>query len=265
MTKVPQHFEAWQPATRVIMPSIRSSEVRIVAISGSQGSGKSTLADILVGELRRAGVPSAAVSLDDFYLTRSARSELAQRVHPLLATRGVPGTHEIAWLQDTLRGVRDGKQEIVVPRFDKGADDRRGEEVLSVDVLVIEGWCLGVLPEPSERLLEPMNTLERDEDADGTWRRYVNDAIAQRYAPTWPLIDLWVHLRVPSFEQVLAWRTKQEQALPPARRMSAPALERFVSHYERCTRWLWASPPVEPGYVVELASDHQVAGVRPLG
>ena len=34
------------------------------------------------------------VSIDDFYKTRNERKKLSQKKHPLLMTRGVPGTHD---------------------------------------------------------------------------------------------------------------------------------------------------------------------------
>lgn len=272
MTKVPQqlsrhvarHRSAWQGVIDAIVPRIGASRARIVAISGSQGSGKSTLAQLLVDALVDAGSRSAAVSIDDFYLTRAERAALADRVHPLLATRGVPGTHDTGWFARTLERVRAGESEVVVPRFDKGADDRTGEEAVRADLLVIEGWCLGVQAQPASLLREPINRLERDEDRDGTWRRYVNDAIVRDYAPLWPLVDFWVHLRVPGFEQVLEWRTQQEKELPRAQQMSADEIGRFVAHYERCTRSLWASTPQAPGIVVELDRDHAVSALTTL-
>ena len=128
-----------------------------------------------------------------------------------------------------------------------------------VRTLVLEGWCLGVVPQPDKLLNEPCNALERAEDPDGTWRRYVNEQIREHYQPLWQFVDLWVHLRVPGFAQVVAWRTQQEQQLPPTRRMSTPAIARFIAHYERVTRWLWQSPPLGPGMVVRLDQDHNVA------
>jgi D-glycerate 3-kinase len=68
-----------------------SSTTRIIAINGSQGSGKSTLADYLCTVIsERHNISTLALSLDDFYLTKTERLKLALDVHPLLATRGVP-------------------------------------------------------------------------------------------------------------------------------------------------------------------------------
>lgn len=69
--------------------------VPVWGLSALQGTGKSTLAAQLAQAAQREGLRSAVLSLDDFYLTRAARQALARQVHPLLVTRGPPGTHKI--------------------------------------------------------------------------------------------------------------------------------------------------------------------------
>ena len=54
----------------------------VVGICGSQASGKSTLTAVLAQLLEARGLRTAAISLDDLYLTRAERGDLAQRVHP---------------------------------------------------------------------------------------------------------------------------------------------------------------------------------------
>ena len=205
------------------------------------------------------GINTLSCSIDDFYLSRADRTQLARQVHPLLQTRGVPGTHEWHWLQSVLQAVREGGAELRLPVFDKGRDDRKGTITAEVDTLVLEGWCLGVTAQPDNLLADPVNDLERDEDPQGIWRGYVNDQIRDHYESLWTQVDLWVHLRVPSFTQVVHWRTQQEQQLPASQRMSEPEILRFIQHYERLTRWLWASVPLGPGVVVRLDEAHQVA------
>ena len=121
----------------------RSTRAPVIGVSGCQGSGKSTLAALLVVLLRELmGLRAINLSLDDFYLTQASREELARTVHPLLATRGVPGTHDVALALDTLNSLRE-PGEVAIPRFNKAVDDRRpGEEwprvAAPVDVIVLE-------------------------------------------------------------------------------------------------------------------------------
>src|SRR4051794_34319435 len=101
---------------------LRAHGTTIVGLSGLQGSGKSTLARQLGAAMDARGVATEVLALDDFYIGRSARMALASTVHPLLATRGVPGTHDIALLIGTLDALRKARarQPVTIPRFDKG-------------------------------------------------------------------------------------------------------------------------------------------------
>lgn len=257
----PGPFADWQALSRVVAPLAIATEARVIGISGSQGSGKSSLAASLSQTLAALQAPTAVSSLDDFYLTRAAREELANTVHPLLQTRGVPGTHDWCWLKQTLDAVHAGAAELELPRFDKGADDRSGTVTVAARRLLIEGWCVGVTPQPQEELSKPCNLLEREEDTDGRWRTWVNRQIVDHYMLLWEKVDLWVHLRVPDFALVEQWRLQQEQQLPREQRMSAAEISRFVQHYERLTRWMWRCPAMGPGFMVMLDEQHQVAQV----
>ena len=72
---------------------------------------------------------------------------------------------------------------VPLPRFNKGADDRLPADQwerapAGTRLLLLEGWCVGARPQPEEALAAPVNALERQEDADGRWRRFVNAALA---------------------------------------------------------------------------------------
>lgn len=217
----------------------------LVGLSGTQASGKSTLAAQLARAARRRGHETLVLALDDYYLGREERRVLAQRVHPLLATRGVPGTHHVAALREALVACRDGRaQGLALPRFDKGRDSRlppsRWRRVRKAPALVIlEGWCIGVPPQAPAALRAPVNALERAQDADGRWRRHVQDCLRRDYLPAWRLLDRLVLLAAPSFDVVARWRDQAERPLraqgaPKA--MSPRAIRRFIAHYERLTR-----------------------------
>lgn len=240
-----------------------SRHVNVLAVSGGQGAGKSTLANAICSAYGLLNQTSAACSIDDFYLRKVERQTLAREVHPLLATRGVPGTHDVPLAAQTLDALAAG-QAVSIPRFDKGLDDRLEEsqaiETQQVDRVVFEGWCLGAAPVDTNALLTPLNDLEAEEDPQQVWRRYVNDALVD-YLALWERVDFWIFLAVPDLAAVLRWRTQQEQSLPAERRMSAAAIERFVAHYERLTRILLEQMRTKADWVIDLAADHTVAAV----
>ena len=218
----------------------------VIGLSGLQGSGKSTLAGQVVSLAQSRGIAALTMSIDDFYLGRAARKELARAVHPLLKTRGVPGTHDVPLVNFTLDALRNASAEkpARIPRFDKGTDTRmppsRWRHVKHPPRFVIlEGWCIGVPPQTEAELRKPINELERNEDADGTWRHWVNDQLKRNYVPLWKRFDELAILQAPSFDVVLNWRDQQERALRKrhaARAQTTQQLKRFLQHYERLSR-----------------------------
>jgi D-glycerate 3-kinase len=161
---------------------------------------------------------------------------------------------------------------VSIPSFDKAADDRRPEgewprHTGRADVIMLEGWCLGALPEEDAALHEPINRLEATEDADGRWRRYVNDRLRGEYRDLWAQLDVMLMLEVPGMEQVIEWRGLQERKLAEAHAttgapgtgiMDEAELRRFVMHYERITRHLLAEMPGRADVVLRVNQAHQI-------
>src|SRR5690606_18641991 len=149
-----------------------ASRARVYGVTGLQGTGKSTLAAQMAALAAERGHAVAVLSVDDVYLDHDERVRLAREVHPLLATRGPPGTHDVALACCTLDALRAGEP-VALPRFDKLADRRLPEadwpRAGPVDLVLFEGWFLGTPAEPDSALAEPLNALERDEDPDGRW------------------------------------------------------------------------------------------------
>lgn len=216
---------------------------RCYGIVGLQGAGKSTLSAQMTALAAQRGLQVVALSIDDFYLGHTARQELGRSVHPLCATRGVPGTHEVALACEVLDALRVGRP-IALPRFDKIADDRLPREEWPVlqhaDLVILEGWFLKAPPQTDAELIEPLNALERDEDPNGTWRRWSNQALAAGYPPLWSRLDRLLFLQGPGFDIVPQWRWQQEQTLqaahPDRQAMTRAQVERFVQFFERISR-----------------------------
>jgi D-glycerate 3-kinase len=244
------------------------SRPMVLGLAGAQGSGKSTLAARLAARLTAAGHPALAVSIDDFYLPRARRQALAMAVHPLLAIRGVPGTHDLPLLFDRLARARAG-QPTSMPRFDKLADDRRPPQdwasAPSLACLILEGWCIGARPQPAKLLAAPVNALEANEDSDGCWRTHVNMQLAGAYQHVWNRLDALAFLAAPDWETVPRWRADQEAALSRSSGrpgMDAAAIARFCAHYERLTRWQLASTPAQASLVLRLDRQRRLVGVN---
>jgi D-glycerate 3-kinase len=258
----------WLPLAQEIASHTKAKRPLVVGINGAQGSGKSTVCAFLEPLLGELGLTAVTLSLDDLYLTREERSRLAKRVHPLFATRGVPGTHDVALGAAILNRLLSGGS-AELPRFDKARDDRapgRARIQGPVDVVLFEGWCVGAAPQPAAALREPLNDLERDEDPEGIWRREVNRRLATDYAELFARIDLLVMLKVPDFEAVRANRRLQEEKLGsgPAV-MDEAALDRFLAHYQRLTEHMFAEMPARADILVEIGRDQRPLRVSTRG
>jgi D-glycerate 3-kinase len=251
---------------------LRARDDALVGLSGLQASGKSTLAAQLAAAARERGIATEVLALDDFYLGRRDRGALARDVHPLLATRGVPGTHDVALIVETVHALHDAspRRPARIPRFDKGRDTRlppsRWRHVTSPPKLILlEGWCIGVPPEAPRVLTRAVNSLELREDPDARWRMWVNARLAGEYAALWRRLDALIVLAAPSFEIVSRWRDEPERALRKhgaPRAMSRAALHRFLMHYERLSRHALRTLPAHAAVVVTLDASRRVESIR---
>lgn len=262
-------------AARIATEARAAGRCWVVGVCGTQASGKSTLCAVVARLLEEAGLAAAVLSIDDLYLTHEARQGLARDIHPLLATRGVPGTHDVELglqLLDAL--ARSG--EVRLPRFDKARDTRLPQAEWDrfagpADVVLFEGWCVGARPQAEAALAAPVNDLEREEDPEGLWRRYANARLAGPYQALFGRLDRLVLLQAPGFETVLGWRREQEAKLRTrlasggedlSRTLDEAALARFVAHYERLTRHILAEMPRRADVLARLGADRELLELR---
>lgn len=243
----------------------------LVGINGAQGTGKSTLALLLQDLLCAQDYKVAVLSIDDFYLSRSSREQLARSVHPLLASRGVPGTHDVELLQKTLQALASASrgQLVELPAFDKATDDivaplQRPRVEGPIDLILLEGWFIGAGAQSEELLENPVNALEQKEDPEGHWRHWVNAKLAGQYQQVFQQLDLLILMQAPSFEQVYQWRGLQESKLRQKNSgkatavMDESALRRFIEHFERLTRHCLQTLPQQADLIYRLNQQHQV-------
>ncbi len=255
------------------LPALRGQQHPfLLGINGAQGTGKSTLADFLcffAHSLHSWNV--ATLSIDDFYLTLEQRADLAHTIHPLLKTRGVPGTHDLQMLSCSLNELRNAKagDSVPLPRFNKATDDRADPSDWPsvdgpVDMIILEGWCVGTEAQTKAELASPVNALEEKEDPHGTWRTYVNTKLQSDYANVFAQIDTLVFLKAPSFDAIRRWRTEQEQKLAATKPsgtqglMSEQEIVRFIQFYERLTRANLSRLPDLANIVFHLNEAHRV-------
>ena len=246
----------------------------LVSINGAQGTGKSTMTRFLkfiIESEMKCNV--AELSLDDFYLTRKQRFQLADDVHPLFKTRGVPGTHDVAMLERVLHDLLAQKP-CDIPRFDKAKDDRCDEQAWDhqgqpVDVILFEGWCNNSPAQDVSALDQAVNELEENEDPQGIWRHHVNEQLIDYQKRVFHNTDMCIMLNAPDFECIYQWRSLQEQKLRSTlcaadkqHSMDEDQLKRFIQHYERVSRHTLKTLPAIADVVLPVAPDHMITGIE---
>jgi len=256
-----------EPFVAAVLDDALAHAGRSYAIAGLQGSGKSTLSAQVAALAATRGMRAVVLSIDDFYLGRRERLRLGREVHPLLATRGPPGSHDVPLAIDTIDALREGRA-ARLPRFDKIADSRlppsKWPLARGADLVLFEGWFQKVPAQREDEIVVPLNALEREEDVDGTWRRWCNEALGRDYPPLWRLIDRMLFLEGPGFEIVPEWRWQQEVTLqaanPDRQAMTKPQVLRFVQFFERVSRQALRTLPAIADRHVRLDATRRPVG-----
>lgn len=263
-------------ANQLLFKSTTKQAPYFIGINGCQGSGKSTLTDFIAEYLsHKFGLNIAILSLDDFYHDQQHRLTLAENVHPLLKTRGVPGTHNTELMQHVLTSLNEGNLPVALPRFNKATDNPHPIESWPVisdtpDIVIFEGWSWGVPPQSAQELAEPINELEADKDPDGLWRQFSNTAISTEYASLYSFMDYWVMLKAPTFECVSQWRKEQEHKLAASNPgddsgvMSDQEVDVFIQHYQRLTEHCLEHIPAISNIVLSLDKERKILSVTGL-
>ena len=159
-----------------------------VGLAGGQGTGKTTISSIIKIILEKYfKLKVFKISIDDFYKTRKERIFLSKKVHPMLLTRGVPGTHDINMILDFFKKSKSKKfKRLKLPTFNKAIDDRFSKKhwydlKKKPDVIIFEGWCVGAKSEKNNTLKRTINSMEKTKDQKQIWRKYVNDQLKTKY------------------------------------------------------------------------------------
>jgi D-glycerate 3-kinase len=188
----------------------------VQGILGGQGTGKTTLGAVLTRILAELGDRTLSWSIDDLYKTYAVRQRLREQ-DPRLIWRGPPGTHDVelgVQILDHLRQKERGTP-IALPRFDKslwqGAGDRTTPELITnVDIVLFEGWFVGVRPIDPIVLAtapEPIRT-----EFDRAFARDTNLRL-QAYLPLWERLDRLLVLYPVDYRFSQQWRKQAEQEM----------------------------------------------------
>ena len=248
----------------------------IIGLAGGQGSGKTTISSILTLILKKYFKLNVfKVSIDDFYKTRKDRRILSNTKHPLLMTRGVPGTHDIDLMLRFFTKVKSKNfKKIEIPKFNKAIDDRYKKNFWyklksKPDVVIFEGWCVGAKAQTINQLKKPVNSLERVYDQRIKWRSYVNNQLKTKYNILFKQLDGLLYLKAKNFNLLKKWRLKQERKLWAKTKnkrnlkiMSSGDLLNFMQTYQRITQQMFKDATKSSSVIMNLNSKHQIQHIK---
>jgi len=249
---------------------IRKGKTLFLGLSGGQGSGKTTISKILKIIMKNYFKRRVHVSsIDDFYKTRNQRKKLSYKIHPLFETRGVPGTHDANLIIKFFKKIKINKFiKFKLPKFDKSLDDRTKSKYFykinrKPEIVILEGWCVGAKPQSNLLIRRPVNILEKKEDKDLKWRKYVNEKLQKEYKKLFSMIDHFIFIKIPNFKMVLKWRLLQEDKLRKKFRkskkiMNYDEIKRFIMFYQRITLQMIKDLSKSASVVMILKKNHEL-------
>ena len=246
-----------------------------IGLAGGQGTGKTTISSILKIILTKYfKLKVFKISIDDLYKTRKDRMSLSKKIHPMLLTRGVPGTHDINIMIKFFENLKNKKfKKLKLPKFDKSIDDRRSKKFWYTinkrpDVIILEGWCVGAKSENNKSLKRNVNPLEKTNDKMMIWRKFVNNNLKNSYKNLFSQINCLIYLKAKNFKLLQQWRLKQEKKLlikskqkKNSKIMNKAAVINFMQTYQRITQNMFKYAPKYSSIILNLNSNHQINSV----
>ena len=243
-----------------------------VGLAGGQGTGKTTISSLIKIILTKYfKLKVFRISIDDFYKTRKERISLSKRVHPMLLTRGVPGTHDINMILNFFKKVKSKNfKRLKLPTFNKALDDRSAKKKwydlkVKPDVVIFEGWCVGAKSEKIASLKKTINSMEKAKDQKQIWRKYVNNQLKSKYKKLYSQLNCLIYLKAKNFSLLQKWRLKQERKLwikskvqSNSKIMSKGDVINFMQTYQRITQNMFRYMPKYASIILKLNTNHQI-------
>ena len=264
------------PVSFWIAKKVDKKQPLIIGLAGGQGSGKTTISSILTLILQKYFKLNVfKVSIDDFYKTRKDRRLLSKNKHPLLMTRGVPGTHDIDLMLSFFKKIKSKNfKSLKVPTFNKAIDDRYPKNLWhkiesKPDVIIFEGWCVGARAQTANQLKKSINSLEKAQDQSIKWRTHVNNQLKTKYKLLFNQLDGLLYLKAKNFDLLREWRLKQERKLwiqakdkKNLKIMSSVDVISFMQTYQRITQQMFKDALKSSSIIMNLNINHQIEKIK---
>ena len=249
-----------------IISKHKNHKTTIVGIQGGIGTGKTTLVNFLKEILKQMGYKVQSFSIDDFYKTRKERLELSRKFkqNPFYQiSRGLPGTHRVNILWNTLQWIKKGKN-FNIPIFDKSLYNAYGDVLnkkikikKKLDFVLFEGWCIGIPYTSIYELSAILNKYKiKNLDYKPEHAKIVLKYV-KSYQKLWKYLDCIIMLMPKNPELHKKWRYQQELKLKKVtgKGMSKKEINRFVRPYIPFTYLCYEK--IKPDIKIELDEKHR--------
>ena len=186
---------------------------KVIGLSALPGTGKTTLGLLIEKLSLKMNIKVSVVSMDDFYLPFSEMN-FAIKDNPWNVSRGFPGSHSTYLIEDR---ILEWKNTGIFnyPVFDKslrnGLGDRSSWEIKFPDVLILEGWFLGVNQISSEEISkEKVKPCLYSHEVEYRLKIQKN---LNEYFKVWQLIEKIWQIKPKEFSFMDDWKSEQENEM----------------------------------------------------
>ena len=186
---------------------------KVIGLSALPGTGKTTLGSLIERLALKMDIKVSVVSLDDFYLP-SAEMDIAIKDNPWNVPRGFPGSHSIYLIEERISEWKNSGR-LNYPVFDKslrnGLGERSSWKIDFPEILILEGWFLGVNPTSSQEIykekIEPPLYPQEIE-----YRSKIQNNL-NSYLKIWQLIEKIWQIKPKDFSYMEDWKSNQEKEM----------------------------------------------------
>ena len=174
-----------------------------------------------------------------------------------------------SWAKEILANIKKiNLKKFKSPKFDKSNDDRFKKRYWNnikkkPEIVILEGWCIGAKPQSNALIKKPINILEKHEDRNFAWRKYVNEKLRREYKNLFAKIDHFIFIKIPNFNMVFKWRLLQENKLrkkfkSSKKIMNNKEIKRFIMFYQRITLQMIKDLSKSASVVMFLKKNHEI-------
>jgi D-glycerate 3-kinase len=128
---------------------------------------------------------------------------------------------------------------------------------------------VGAMAQKNSMLKKSINSLEKTNDQNLIWRKFVNNQLKTKYKIIFRKLDALIYLKAKNFSLLQKWRIKQEKKLwftsannKNLKIMSKGEVINFMQTYQRITQSMFKDAPKYASIILNLNSNHQIKTIN---